>query len=53
MTDGKKVITLIWCRDCVHGQQMYCCEGCDTPGTIPMAFCAHYQRHKDGLGLIK
>lgn len=35
---------MIFCKDCVHSKQVFCCEGCDTPGGIPLGSCAHYRR---------
>jgi len=35
---------MIDCKDCVYGNQKFCCEGCDTPSKSPLGSCLHYKK---------
>jgi len=37
---------MIYCRDCMHGQQEFCCGGCVKPTAMPLGSCLHYEKNE-------
>lgn len=32
------------CVECVHRNDRFCCDGMDTPTSMPLGSCLHYER---------